>query len=150
MPRAPIGPDADPRPLHRQPWAVAAVGLGGLVGTALRYGAGVLVPAAPAGWPWATFTVNVVGAFVLAALLVALARLGPDTGRRRAIRLAVGTGLLGSFTTYSALAAETVHLSGFGSPALAAAYAVGTVVAGLAAAGLGFVAGRWSTPEPVR
>ncbi|WP_226343869.1 fluoride efflux transporter FluC [Agilicoccus flavus] len=140
-------PSSSPGSSLPDPASVAAVGAGGLIGTALRYGTGLAVPAAPGAWPWATFTVNVVGAFVLSALLVALRRLGPDDGPRRAARLAFGTGLLGAFTTYSGLALEEVRLVGVGSPGLAVAYGAVSVLVGLAAAGLGILAGRWVTPR---
>lgn len=107
---------------------------GGAAGTALR---AALESAfgAPAGqWPWATLAINLIGAFVLAALLEALAQSGADEGWRRAVRLGVGTGLLGGFTTYSTLSVETVQLITHGRWAAAALYAGSTVVGGFLAA----------------
>ena len=49
----------------------------------------------------------VAGAFLLGWLLEALSRGGPDEGRRRAIRLFVGTGIMGGYTTYSSFAVDT-------------------------------------------
>jgi fluoride exporter len=137
---------ADPagRPLHRQPRLVLLVALGGALGTALRAAVPAAVPAAlPAStgdWPWATWTVNLSGAFLLGLLLERLARTGPDDGRRRDVRLLAGTGFLGGFTTYSTLALETVTLA-TAEPVRAVLYAGSTVLLGLAAAAVGMLAG---------
>lgn len=129
------------RPLHRQPSAVASVAIGGVVGTALRWQAGQWWPTPDAGWPRATFAVNLAGSFVLGLLLEALARRGPDAGGRRVVRLLVGTGFCGSLTTYSALAVETDLLVRDGRPGLAVAYLAVSVVAGVTCAALGVAAG---------
>lgn len=92
-------------------------------------------------FPVATFGVNLVGAFVLGALLEGLARSGPDTGRRLGARLFVGTGVLGGFTTYSALATATAELTSAGLPWWAAAYAFGTVLLGAVASVAGIAVG---------
>ena len=144
----PLDPDV-PRLLHRQPSAWAWVFLGGMIGTGLRWSAEQLVPTASGGWPWATFAVNVCGAFVLGALLEMLAVFGPDAGWRQRIRLLVGTGLCGSFTTYSTLALEVSQLGRHGVPFLAMAYGLASVVLGLAAAwagiaGAGRLTRRWT------
>jgi CrcB protein len=75
-------------------------------------------------------SVNLLGAFVLGLVLEAVARRGPDAGVRRRIRLLLGTGFCGAFTTYSALAVEVDLLVRTGQPATAIAYALTTVVAG--------------------
>lgn len=143
MERAAADQDAGQMPpLHLRPSSIAAVAVGALVGTTLRYLLGLAVPTAPGGWPIATFTVNVIGAFVLAGLLELLASAGPDEGRRRTLRLALGTGLLGSFTTYSALALDTVHLLEAGRVWAASGYAIGSVVMGLLAAACGLFAAQ--------
>lgn len=116
---------------------LAVVAVGGFVGTLARYGLGVLVPEHARGWPWSTFAVNCVGAFALCLLLHCLAARGPDEGSRQLVRLGIGTGVLGAFTTYSALAVESVDLLQDGRPGLAAGYAVGTLVCGLACGAVG-------------
>lgn len=91
--------------------------------------------------PWATLTVNVAGAFLLGLLLEALLRAGAETSRIRLTRLALGTGILGGFTTYSALALELHELLVDGRVASAVGYGLGSVSAGLLACVLGIVAG---------
>ncbi|WP_432547249.1 FluC/FEX family fluoride channel [Kineococcus sp. SYSU DK004] len=134
---------------HLSPRPLAVVLLGGFCGTALRYAAESAWPSPATGWPWATFGVNLLGAFGLGALLEGLARRGPDEGRRRLLRLGLGTGLLGSFTTYSSLAGEADLLVRGGALATGAAYAVLSVALGLLAALLGVLAAarhhRWRT-----
>jgi CrcB protein len=84
-------------------------------------------------FPMGTLVVNVTGAFALGYLLEALTRRGRETVRRRKIRLGIGTGVLGGFTTYSALALQTQQLLGFGFGWLALLYVVLTLVGGTAA-----------------
>lgn len=113
--------------------------LGGTAGTALRAGVSLAVP--PVGQiPVAIAVINIGGAFLLGLLLERLQRSGDDTGRRRTLRLALGTGLLGGFTTYSALAADTVGLAGT-HPGAALGYAVGTLILGAIASLAGIAAG---------
>jgi CrcB protein len=127
------------RPLHLRPSALAWVFAGGVVGTALRYAIEDLLPHDASGWPWATFVINLVGAFVLGALLEGLARLGDDSGWRQRARLCAGTGGCGAFTTYSTLALETVLLGRGGHVGTAVAYGVTSVVLGIVTAWVGIV-----------
>lgn len=146
------------RPAHLQWPLIALVALGGAVGTAAREALtlafpvktsaadGVLAP----GLPLTVGVINVGGAFVLGILLAAFAARGPDVGRRRALRLTFGTGVLGGFTTYSALAADTAGLLTSGSAVqqlTGAAYAVGSIVIGGAASGLGMWIGSRGAPR---
>lgn len=125
--------DRPARPTHLQPALVGLVLLGGAVGAPIRYLIGLRWATAAGGFPWSTFTINVGGAFVLGVLLESLARAGQDTGVRRTLRLLLGTGLLGAFTTYSTLAVEVDLLVRAHASRLAAAYAVGSLAAGLLA-----------------
>lgn len=117
----------------------ALVALGGAVGTSAR--AGLEAAFAPQGgtWPWTTFTINLVGSFLLGVLLERLVRAGPDDGWRRRVRVLVGTGMVGGFTTYSTFALEVDRLVGAGHAALAVAYALVSVVLGVVAAGAGIL-----------
>jgi len=130
------------RPPHRRLPLMLVVAVGGAVGTPLRYTLARALPTAPQGWPTATFVANLLGAFLLGVLLEGLARLGPDTGARRVVRLGVGTGVLGAFTTYSTLATEAVLLGRDGRVGLAVVYGLVSAVAGYgaAAAGIGLAA----------
>lgn len=137
----PVDPDvvAPIRPLHLRPSSLAWVFAGGVVGTGLRYLIENLLPHDPAGWPWATFLVNLLGAFVLGCLLEGLACLGDDAGWRQRARLCAGTGGCGAFTTYSTLALEAVLLERHGHLGAAVAYGVVSVVGGIVTAWLGIV-----------
>ena len=122
------------RPTHASAGLLALVLAGGTAGTLLRYGLSTLL-AGHGTLP--TLLVNVSGALLLGALLELLARLGPDEGRRRAVRLGLGSGLLGAFTTYSALATEVVLDLRDGRLGTALAYGLGSASAGLVAAAAG-------------
>lgn len=124
------------RPLHLQPGLIALVALGGAIGTLARFGLARILPT-DGGWPVATFVANLVGAFLLGLLLEGLVRRGPEDGIRRRLRLTLGTGVLGGFTTFSALAIEIERLGADGSWLLGAGYGLVSVVAGVGAAGLG-------------
>ena len=82
------------------------------------------------GVPWGTLAINLVGAFVLATLLELLVHAGPDRGVRRAVRLCIGTGLLGGFTTYSALTVEAGQRVMSGQWLWGIAYLLTSVAAG--------------------
>lgn len=130
------------RPLHLRPGALAWIFAGGVVGTSARYLLEKAYPFHAPEWPWATFVINLIGAFMLGVALEALARLGDDTGWRQRARLLFGTGFCGTFTTYSAFALETSLILREGDVATAAGYTVATVVAGalLAWAGIAVAA----------
>ncbi|WP_425307633.1 CrcB family protein [Ammonicoccus fulvus] len=128
----------------RQPRLLALVFAGGAVGTLARALLESAFPVGPGAFPWTTFGINIGGAFSLGLLLTVLARLGPDGGWRQAVRLGLGTGLLGGFTTYSLLAVETLQRL----PLVGLGYAIASVVLGVAAAGLGVRAARLVVREP--
>jgi fluoride exporter len=130
-----------PLPIHLTPRAIGLVFVGGTVGVLAR---AVLDQAFPTrgGFPTTTLVINVVGALALAILIETLAARVPDAGHRRTLRLVFGTGLLGGFTTYSALAVQTDALLRSGQVSTAATYALGTVALGLAASIAGVVGTR--------
>jgi fluoride exporter len=90
-------------------------------------------------FPWGTFVINVVGAFAL-GLLVALTteRLLPHPNWR----VALGIGYLGSFTTFSTYAYESVKLAEDGAVGLALVNSVGMLALGMLAAFTGLAVGR--------
>jgi CrcB protein len=115
------------------------VAAGGAAGSALRYGIGsVMGPTSDAAFPWHTFLINVTGSFAIGLLLVAAARLGWPGWWRPLLAL----GLLGGYTTFSTFALESVELMLRGSYATAAAYSLGSLTLGLAAAAAGIFVGR--------
>lgn len=117
----------------------ALVVAGGFAGTLGRYGVTRWLASGDL-FPVDTFVVNVTGSFALGALLAVLVVRADDAARDT--RLLLGTGFLGGFTTYSALAVQTDALLRDDHPAMGLGYALGTVVAGLLAALAGVAAGR--------
>ncbi|WP_417564018.1 fluoride efflux transporter FluC [Microbacterium sp.] len=118
--------------MHLRWSAIGLVVAGGALGTLARYTLSLVLPEW-GGMPWPIFLVNIAGAFLLGWLLEALVRAGPDTGRRRAVRLFAGTGALGGFTTYSTFAVGADGLFTAGATWGGIGYAVATVVVGAAA-----------------
>ena len=115
------------------PWRdLLSVLVGGAVGTALRLGIDTVIPHDEVSFPVSTLVVNTVGAFVLAVLV---GRLWPRAASWQ--RAGLGAGLLGSFTTFSAVAVSLVSLTSAGFGMLAAAYLAATLLLGLGAAALG-------------
>ncbi|SKB05098.1 fluoride efflux transporter FluC [Aeromicrobium choanae] len=139
--------DALARPLFLQPAVLALVMLGGAVGTAARAVLADAFPVSDGAWPWATFGVNVAGSFLLGLLVALVAVRGGRSGAWRLVRPALGAGVLGGFTTYSAFAVEVDRLLGGGSVGLGLAYAGASVVGGVLAAALGVLAGG-GVPAP--
>ncbi|THJ66552.1 CrcB family protein [Arthrobacter echini] len=121
--------------------------IGGTGGTVARFAVAELLPT-PTGLPLGILLINLTGAFLLGLLVEALVHRGPDEGRRRSVRLLVGTGFLGGFTTYSALAVDSVLLLGTGRVLEGIGYLVGTVVVGLAASAAGIAVGGRARRQP--
>lgn len=109
-----------------------AVGVGGFVGSALRYLCG-LIPS-DAAFPVATFAINVVGSFCL-AFIAALVLKGSLDNEQLSLMLWVG--LCGGFTTFSTFSLESMQLIQQGEVVVALVYATLTCVLCIAAAFLG-------------
>ena len=112
------------------PRELAAIFLGGFAGALVRAGVVEALPLTPGVWPWATFLVNVTGAFLLGAIITWV-------HERRAAPPAylpplLGTGFCGALTTFSALQLDVLGLLDAGRGGVAALYALGSVAAGLA------------------
>lgn len=123
---------------------VLVVAVGGALGTGARLAVSGLVPTTASGFPTATLVENVVGAFLLGLLLEVLLRRDDDSAGARLVRLGVGTGALGGFTTFSSLAIELERLLADGALAVAGAYAVASLALGLLACLAGVALGARS------
>ncbi len=109
---------------------VVLVALGAAVGAPLRYVVDRAVQRrTPGAFPWGTLTVNVMGSFVLGVVAA---------GGSAEAGLLVGVGWCGALTTFSTFGYETERLAAAGSELTAALNAVGSVLAGLLAATLGW------------
>jgi len=112
---------------------LVAVAVGGAAGACARVAIATGWPAPPGAWPWATFSVNVLGAFLLGLIVAALRRHG---------RLSVtiyrltGSGFCGALTTFSTMQVELLRMLQTGHPALAASYLAASVLAGYIAVSL--------------
>ncbi|TNM48146.1 CrcB family protein [Nocardioides albidus] len=109
------------------PRLLMAVGAGGAVGAVARYAA-TEVAADGSGFPWTTFAINVSGSALLAALLLL-----PLARRSSTWAAALGPGVLGGYTTFSATSAQARSLLADGRAGLALAYVAGTLLACLVA-----------------
>ncbi|MCX4731083.1 fluoride efflux transporter CrcB [Streptomyces sp. NBC_01363] len=86
---------------------VAVVALGGAIGACARYGATLIRPTAPGGFPWTTLVVNVVGCAVIGVFMVVISEVWTA---HRLVRPFFGTGVLGGFTTFSTYAVDIQRL----------------------------------------
>lgn len=116
------------------------IAVGGGLGACLRYlvGRWTFVNFG-AGLPFGTWTVNIVGAFAMGLLAAWLMRLDEDG---EGLRLLLGVGVLGGFTTFSAFSLEVFNMINRGEIGLAAAYAVSSVAGSVLALMTGVFVGR--------
>lgn len=115
--------------------------VGGAIGAGSRYLVNIAVGRAAgltAVFPWHTFTVNVVGSFLMGIVLGLLAL---KYSGSQELRTFLATGILGGFTTFSAFSADVVFLVERSEFAMAAVYILGSVVVAILAllAGLALV-----------
>lgn len=121
--------------------ASCLVALGGAVGSWLRFVVAyawtlVLGPVRSLAFPYGTLTVNVVGSLVMGLLVGWLGK--PVVGGEN-IRLLIGVGMLGGFTTFSSFSLDTIALIQRGQPGLAASYVAISLTAGFGALFLGLI-----------
>jgi CrcB protein len=120
-----------------------AVVLGGLLGTGLRLALDTLLPNGDTVFPWATLLINLIGSFALGLLV---ARFWPTAPAW--LKAGLGPGLMGAFTTFSALIVSLLTLTRAGMPVTALLYLLVSVAGGLVAAALGLRLGRTSPRTP--
>src|SRR4051794_31014756 len=109
---------------------VTAVFAGGALGTASRAALSVAFPVSGAQWPWPTFAVNILGAFLLGYFTTRLQERLPLSSYRRPL---LGTGVCGGLTTFSTMQVEIIRMLEQHHYRLAVGYAVASIVAGLLA-----------------
>ena len=118
---------------------LAAVAAGGVLGSLGRYVVGLALPHDPGSFAWSTFAVNVTGSLAMGVLVVwVLSVAAPHPS----LRPFLGVGVLGGWTTFSSYALDVHAMVQAGHPGVAAAYLVGSLVAGLVAVALGIRLGE--------
>ena len=133
--------------------AIALVFAGGTVGTGIRASIENAFSGNGSGLPWATFVINVSGAALLGLLIQSVALREHRSARARTLRLALGTGLLGGYTTYSTFVLESVRLGSDRRVLDALLYDAGSLTLGFVAALTAMAAVRWldrRTAQPTR
>jgi len=116
---------------------IIAIAIGGVIGSLGRFAIALLLGEwNPATLPWATLTVNVIGSLAIGAIAASAS----ITAGPALLRPFLITGVLGGFTTFSALALETGVLIDAGRVLVALVYVVVTMAAGLAAVRVGQLA----------
>ncbi|MBO1335713.1 CrcB family protein [Streptomyces sp. VRA16 Mangrove soil] len=131
-------------PSHRARLTVL-VAVGGAAGAAARAGADLAWHASPAGFPWPTFTINVVGCAAMGVLMTLLHdRPSAPTWAGPVL----GSGFLGGFTTFSAFATDVRRLLADGHTLTGMLYAVAGVACCLAAAACAAWLTAGSLPSP--
>ena len=109
---------------------LAAIFAGGFVGAIARAALVQSLVERPDGWPWATFIVNVLGAFLLGYFATRLNERLPLSSYRRAF---LGTGLCGALTTFSTMMVELLRMIEGSHWALTGGYAFASIACGLLA-----------------
>ena len=119
-----------------------AVFVGGALGTAVRLLLDATLVHRDDQFPLSTLLINVIGSLVLAIFVARLWPVVPEW-----MRAALGPGLLGGFTTFSAVMLSMVSLAASNHILLAVGYLVGTLLLGFGAAALGLWLGRTPNAE---
>lgn len=120
------------------------VGAGGFGGTLLRYGLDEIIPAPLNGFPAAILFINLMGCLFLGWFMtycLSSSRISVQ------VRLLIGTGFTGAFTTFSTFTVDTVKLMGSGQDAVAMMYVLASVVGGLLMSCIGVWLGRKMSSE---
>jgi CrcB protein len=126
-----------PQALRLPPAELAAIFVGGALGTSIRAALAETFVWHPGLWPWQTLSVNVVGAFIIAFAAVRLAGSGGAVARGF-----VGAGFCGGLTTFSTLVVEAVRMGEADRWGTLAAYLALTLVVGYMAVRAGEAVAR--------
>jgi fluoride exporter len=124
--------------------AMAAIFVGGAVGTLLRYLLEVHHPISQGGFPWPTLTVNLSGSLAIGLILPLTEHLSRRVPLFRPLFV---VGFLGGWTTYSTLAVETSLLAKDGHALTGLAYLAATVAGGIGLVIVGHGAGKRMVPS---
>jgi CrcB protein len=138
--RSELSPAAELSPAPRRPGRlarpradrreVAAIFVGGALGTLARAALAQAFPHSATAWPWPTFAVNIVAAFLLGYFVTRLQERLPLSSYRRPL---LGTGLCGGLSTFSTMQLEIVRMLDAHAWGLAVGYTAASVAAGYAA-----------------
>jgi CrcB protein len=109
---------------------LVAVFVGGALGTLARAAFETVAAPEPGHWPWPTFIVNIVGAFLLGYFTTRLLERLPVSSYRRPL---LGTGVCGGLTTFSTMQVEIIKMLEQQRYGLAVGYTAASIVAGLLA-----------------
>ncbi len=118
---------------------VIFVMFGGALGAVMRFGLTRALPVGGSGWPWATFAANITGGFAMGVLAAWLLR---GDNAAEPLRLFLGVGVLGGFTTFSAFSLEMAQMVQRGQGMLAGGYALASVILALGAVFAGMMLAR--------
>ncbi len=139
------GVTASVRQDHEPALRILAIAVGGALGTLARYGVGRAIVVPATAFPWATFSVNIAGSFVLGVVVTLVTERWPPT---RFVRPFAAIGFCGGFTTFSTLMVEVVRRTQDGRVGVAALYLGASLVAGPAAAAAGVLVARGRRDGP--
>lgn len=114
----------------RDPREFAAIFVGGALGALLRAALSDSFPHSATAWPWPTFAVNILGAFLVGYFVTRLQERLPLSSYRRPL---LGTGLCGGLTTFSTMQIELLQMIDAHSYGLALGYITASVLAGFVA-----------------
>jgi CrcB protein len=145
----PVNPDVDVpvtrqrRELRRSRWVLlGVVSAGGAIGALARDALTVAWPYQPGAFPWATFIINVTGCLLIGVLMVLITEVW---AAHQLLRLFLGTGLLGGYTTFSTYTVDTQQLVAAGAARAALLYLAATLATALVAVYAGITLTRLAT-----
>jgi len=137
-----IDPDVGPAPAPVGSLPVlAAISAGGVIGALTRYAVTTAWPHDSAGFPWATWTINVSGCFLIGVLMVLIGRHWPE---QRLVRPFFGVGILGGYTTFSTSVVDVQQAASHGAPGTALLYLAVTLIGALIAVWTGTALTEWA------